>query len=533
MLSRLFRIIEETPMTLGAWVAGFLGIVFIRIFLENFSERRVGALPTSDTETMLHYMLWYLATLTAVMVVVHLCTGRDMARVAKVTLFGFLIVITPPIVDFIVTQGSGTHMAYLFGTPEMLFRNYLTWFFASPASIGATFGIRIELAILTLAMFAYARYVSGSVLRALVTGIVFYTTIFLFGILPNFVGVTSTFGWLLEIQQSLLGSSFFRSDEIFSSLTRTHDMYFNVAMAHICMLVLIPLGVFVLFRIVPEKCKALIKNARPERVLHYLLAVTGGIALAYLEHVGQSIPYGLFDVTTLVLLYLSFFLVWMFAIAVNDIVDKTSDRITNSTRPLITGALSVSEMRIAAGLFLGMALTTGFLAGHVAFLTILVFIAISWIYSVSPFHLKRFVFINSFCIALATLSAVVAGFFTVSTNPSFVAFPVEWAILVLIVFTLIGNVKDIKDVAGDRIAHVYTIPVIFGDARGRTIMWGLVTLALILVPFILEDVRFLIPGIIASVCAYPLLHHNPFREIHSFLLYFAYLFSLVVVLLLS
>jgi 4-hydroxybenzoate polyprenyltransferase len=533
MIARLFRAIEETPMTIGGWFAGFFSIVCIRIFLENFSERRVGALPTSDIETMLHYTLWYLATLTAVMVVVHLCTGKDMIRTATVTLFGFLIVLTPPIIDLIVTHGTGTHMTYLFGTPEMLFKNYLTWFSASPASAGATFGIRIELAIVTIAMFGYARYAGASLVRSVITGLLCYTAIFLFGILPNLVGATGTFGWLLEMQHSLLGSSFFRSDEMFSSLTRAHDMYFNVAMAQVCALIALPLGAFSLFRLAPEKWKAMMKNIRPERVMHYLFAVTGGIVLAYTQGSGRSWPYDLFDVTTLILLYLSFFFVWIFAIAVNDIVDRNADALTNKTRPLITGTLSISEMWTVSGVSLVAALVTGFLTGHVAFLTILVFVSVSWIYSCPPLHLKRFVCINSFCVALATLSAVVAGFYTVSIDQSFAIFPMAAAALILIVFTLIANTKDLKDTEGDRIAGVYTIPVIFGDVRGRTIVWGLVTLALLLVPFILKDVRLLVPGLIASACAYPLIHRNPFRELNLFLLYFAYLFSLAVVLFLN
>lgn len=533
MIHRLFRAIEETPMTVGGWFAGFIGIVFVRIFLENFSGRQFGVLATSDIETILHYTLWYLTGLTAVMTVMHFCIGRDMLRIAKVTLFGALIIITPPVLDLIFTQGAGTHMTYVFGAPEMLLKNYVTWFFASPASTGATFGIRIELAILTLAMFAYARYVGASLLRSLIAGLLFYTTIFLLGILPNFVGMTGNFGWLLEIQHSLLKSSFFRSDQMFSSLTRTHDMYSNVAMAQVCTMIVLPLVAFVLFRIVPEKWKAVMQNARPERVMHYWVAVTVGIVLAYVEGVGRSLPYGLFDVTTLILLYVSFFLVWMFAIAVNDIVDRDSDALTNSTRPLITKALSVSDMRTAAGIFLGGALVTGFLAGHVAFLTILVFVAISWIYSSPPLHLKRFVLINASCVALATLSAVVAGFFTVSTEQSFVYFPMAWAVLIFVIITLIGNVKDIKDVAGDRLAKVYTIPVIFGDKRGRIIVWSLVAFALLLVPFILEDMRLLVPGIIASVCAYSLIRRNPFRELYLFLLYFVYLASLALIVFLS
>lgn len=529
MIARIFRAIEETPMTLGGWFAGFVCIVLTRTFLENFSAQRPGMLVTSDAETIVHYGLWYLLTLLLIIVALHSSIQRPIVLVSKTVLFGSLIMLTPPIMDLLISGGAP--MAYLLGTEAELVRNYLTWFSASPAP-GITLGIRIELAAIVLAAYAYARFAGNSIVRSSIAAVLIYTTLFFCVSLPNFTPITDTIGWLVEADTSLIGTSGFRVDQEFASISRSYDMHFNIAMSQVIYLLLTVIVSFVLFRISPRKWIAIVRNSRPERVLHYSCMLALGIALAYVTGSSMHALVSFFDLSTLIMLFVSFYFAWMFAVSTNDIVDRDADALTNTSRPLITGVLTETDMRTASGIFLGASLTAGFLAGHAALFFVIVFISVYSMYSLSPLRLKRFVGINSFCIALATLSAVSAGFFTVSAAPVS-AFPLPWIALILIVFTLIANIKDLKDTDGDRLAKVYTIPVIFGDARGRTIIWGMVALALLLVPFILTDMRLLVPGIIASACAHPLIHRNPFRELHLFLLYFAYLFSLALVLLFS
>jgi 4-hydroxybenzoate polyprenyltransferase len=524
MFSRICRAIEETKMTIGGWFFAFSCIVLIRTFLENFSAQRSGMLLTSDVHTIVHYGLFYLVTLLLLIAVVHIGTQKSLAMVAKIGLFGFLIVLTPPLTDLAVLGGAP--MAYLSGTVKELLWNYVTVFSMSP-SPGITLGIRLEIVAIAGFTFLYTRYAGMSRMRSMLTALVAYTSLFVCVSVPNLLPVSATWGWLLDAKSSLLGVGAFRSDVSFASVTRAYDMYFNVAMSHVWYLLAVLVVTFFSMRMWPEKLWAVVQNSRPERVLHYFSMLTIGMVLAPAATGSVFATVTLFDATTLVILYLSFYFAWMFAVATNDIVDRNADMLTNKNRPLITGALTESDMRTVAGIFLGAALLGGFLAGHAALMLVMLFVAIYSLYSLPPLHVKRFLGINAFCISLATLTAVSAGFFTVSAAP-LEAFPHEWLALILVVFTLLANVKDLKDTEGDRRAGVYTIPVIFGDAHGRTIVWSLVSIALLLVPYILADARLLIPGILTAACAYPLIHRNPFREIYLFALYFSYLATLAI-----
>ena len=69
MFSKIIAKIEKTEVSLGAWIAGFLGIVFVRFFLENLSNPTPSFPAAPDILTMVHYGLFYLAVLLSITLV--------------------------------------------------------------------------------------------------------------------------------------------------------------------------------------------------------------------------------------------------------------------------------------------------------------------------------------------------------------------------------------------------------------------------------------------------------------------------------
>ena len=103
--------------------------------------------------------------------------------------------------------------------------------------------------------------------------------------------------------------------------------------------------------------------------------------------------------------------------------------------------------------------------------------------------------------------------------------PVSYIALILAGLTLGENVKDIKDIEGDRRAGGYTIPVIFGEKNGKRIVGGMAVAAFLLVPLVLKLEAMLIPSILAGAGVYLLVNRRRYSELPIFLvasLYAAY-----------
>ena len=225
-----------------------------------------------------------------------------------------------------------------------------------------------------------------------------------------------------------------------------------------------------------ELLKQCIKNSRPERALHYFLLIALGLFTAIgLEH-GQPFANWI-DVLAFCLLLTAYFFAWLFAISVNDVVDIDIDRISNKNRPLVTEKISKKEMQGVGTFFLIWSLVGAYLIGPWAFFSIIMFTAAYYIYSAPPLRLKRVPLVGTFLISLACLSAVTAGFYFASGIQLASAFPARLILIVLLGFTLAANIKDIKDVDGDRAEGIATIPTIFKGHTGKAIVGAMLAIA--------------------------------------------------------
>jgi len=531
MLGRIFAGIEKMDITFKGWITALLGIIFVRTFLENFTGQMSGTTMTTDIQTLVHFSLSYTVTILLLIVTLHFFTRKPIPLVGGVVLFGSLVIMLPPIVDFFATKGAGSPLSYLMGTPTELFYNFITFYNASPVP-GVTLGMRVELVIILGLVFSYVRYAFNytkqSFFTALASVFIIYIIIFIMLTFPNYLPGSKDFLWLVAIKESLLGQNFFHPMMKFTNFQQDFNMHFNGVISQAYFLMLVPLTMIIAYRWNRLKFIATIKNSRPERVFHYFLMISVGIFIAY--HEGSPSRYlgTWLDVTTVIILYFSFYCAWMYSVGTNDIADIKTDEISNPNRPLTKKLLSVQDVRMTNSVFLSGAILGGFLAGHYALFSIASFLAAYYIYSCPPLQLKRFAFINSFTVAVASLTAVIAGFFTFNENKLIETFPTAWVVLIIITYTLFANIKDIKDIEGDKLAEVYTLPVIFGARNGKNIIWGLISIGLLCMPFIIHQPIFLIPGIIASVVLYFLVHRNPFREIYIFILYFFYIASFLL-----
>ena len=162
--------------------------------------------------------------------------------------------------------------------------------------------------------------------------------------------------------------------------------------------------------------------------------------------------------------------------AVNDAYDEDIDLINRPQRPIPSGRLDyVKAFKLGGGLLI---LGVGFsfyLMPSLGMIALTV-AALLWMYSL---WLKRTVLLGNFAIAFCGGMAFIYGAAAVE-NPSGGMYPALFAFLVHLGREII---KDVEDVAGDRLCGAMTLPVVMGN---RSALKGavIVLIALIIATFI-------------------------------------------------
>ena len=480
MFTRLLAKLEQTPMTVSGWFAGFAGVVFIRFFLESLSSGSPSGYLSSDLPTLIHYGLFYLAAVLAVVVVARAIAPQLPRTLLRTMVFFVPIMWLAPLIDL---ARGGAPMAYLLVPPHALLHDFLTYF-GPLTTPGVTLGIRIELALLLCGIGAYVYAHTREAVRTVLVVVASYAVLFVLLAFPSFVAALSFPGspvtlslWYLE-RGSLIGHSFLHPAATYD-MQRLFEMLFDALMAQVWYVVAVGLGILWLAQNMRALLASVVSNIRPERLAHFLLftGIGGAIALGR-EGTFSGTLADWFTVATTILVVTG---AWVFAVAVNDLVDEDIDAISNADRPLVTGALSHDAMREVA-VVAGLMTFLGALAlGSYAFFSVVVFTAAYYVYSAPPLRLKRVPMLASALIGLATVACFELGFYLVSADRMLSAFPGRLVLVLFLSVSLIVNVRDLKDIEGDRAAGVHTLATLIGTRAGMG-LGALVCLAFCIVP---------------------------------------------------
>jgi 4-hydroxybenzoate polyprenyltransferase len=266
---------------------------------------------------------------------------------------------------------------------------------------------------------------------------------------------------------------------------------------------------------------AILKNSRLERAGHYVILVLLGVWFAFITGLGHFSSW--VDVLSLFCLLISWYAVWVFSVNLNDCEDLETDKISNKNRPLVQDIVTKEEMSQSALIFLGVSLLGSWSAGYYPFFMNLIFVAASYVYSMKPLRLKLLPIVSTFLMAIASLASVLAGFFFLSRTKIFYIFPPLAMFGILVFYTLLFNVKDLKDVEGDKAEGSYTIPVIFGEKKGQRIVGLMFALSFLLLPLFFSTSSLYIISLPAAIAGYLLITKFPHKEKYFFILYFIWL----------
>ena len=516
------------PISPMSWLAGLLGILFVRFFLEAISNPSPSGYFALDMPTLLHYGLFFLTVALFLMIFLKIFLpflGEHAPKIAMIAMVGIWIA---PLIDLGLNGVGGSPMVYILDSPTGVLKSFFYLFSSSPA-YGTTAGLQIEITIILLAIFSAIYFSTKKFGRAILATLFFYAVLFALCSMPSilaiFAGEAGGPTQVINFLQSSIYSSatldnHLQSGLTFASQSKLLDTGFNFMIARIFFFLSIAFAYLWFWKTNKRLTLATLKNSRPERVGNYIFIIILGILLALKMFPNISLNWN--DYLSLFSLFLSLHFSAMFAICVNDIEDVEIDKITNTSRPLVTNSASVGELRSTSYLFLLASVVAGYLSGLLPFFFILTFTALYYVYSAPPTKFKLIPFFSSFIIGLCFVSTFMAGFYAVYPIKLSSSLPVKLTLGIFVFFFLYSHMRDVKDIEGDRKNGIMTVPVIFG----KKVVGVISSIAFLTVPIFLNIKILWLPATLATILTYYFINKEPYSEKPIFGVYLLFILAI-------
>lgn len=490
LLHRVVSGIENSPITFRLWLAVFSGIIVLRLLVESwltgFKNRSGLFLFYEFTHTFLFFLISYV--LFAILINKFLKV--EIKKAANVLLWGFLIIVTPPIIDFIISKGKGFWSFYKFDSLIGLAKRFFT-FFGDKPEIGITYGVRIEVALAIVFLFVYSLVKSKNIIKSLSLSFFSYLIFFVLGTFPSYatILIKGFIRGFLDITDIDIVQMFLTPARIFSRDIPDMVSSLNIKMSLVYSLVIIGIILIGLFFYQKEKFLAFVKNARyPQLIYHGGLLIVG-MGLAYI-FTGAPVEITFFNVISLLVLLSSVFLAWLTSVISNDIYDLESDKLTpNKNRPLIKNIFSLEEYKTLGWILFSASILFSSIVNFKIALLLIVYQAIAWLYSCPPLRLKKFAFVSTFVSSIASLMILFSGFILISPEQNISGLPFSLIVLLVIGYTVALPIKDFKDIEGDKKNGIYTVPVLFGEYWGKIVVGAGLFLSFVLSVVIFNEFR--------------------------------------------
>jgi len=478
-VGKIFERIESDNSRLRYWLLAFFAIIFIRNFLEGVMEADHSLV--SGNFFFIEFPISYFVLFLTLLIILQFITREKSATISKVLVVLFSLLLVVPVIDFIATSGEGYQLRYLRGDSTYLFGNLATNF-----SQGGSIGQRIEITAFGLLLLAYIFKKTKSFLKTLAAGAVSYVALVTWAALPSLLYMLSNLFFIDPIGASVYGSS-----STFAA--KVLDAYITQELVTLLAILIMIVELAVLLAISDKRRFDFFKKlVRPLRLMHYIMLASFGLFLGF--YTAGGLGFELHDYLFSLGFLLSVTLMYQSACIVNDIFDRDL-----YARVKIKRAESHSQELKYLAIFLAiLSLLLTYPLGYGVFVFMVTFASLAFIYSAPPLRLKRYPIVASLSLAVSALMVVMAGFAVFAQDAVVEFFPVEIAVVILVVYTLGTNYKDLKDVELDRKSGVYTIPVLLGEAMGKVVISALLVFAFLLVPLMLGISDLWPPSIVAA-----------------------------------
>ncbi len=493
---RIITKLETNEVPFFYFILTFFFVITLRNFLEMFSDK----CPILF-EFFFHYYIGWTTLALALIILFRLVIKEDIKKISQIVLSCFSIIILAPILDLILSLGKGYNIAYML--PELhgsLLSRFATFFGSlnETAQMGATPGIRIEIALILLACFIYFFIKKRDVLKSLIATFLTYSVIFFWFAMPY-----SVKGFL----------------NIFNIEYKGPD----TVLTNFLLLLIFIFSVWIFYLYNKKYFVSVLKDIRIFRLLHFELMFILGIALAKVYSSG-SIELNSSTLFQIPFIIIAILFAWLFSVFTNNLTDHNIDKISNKDRPTVSNAIPFKDYKQLSWIFLVLAVLYSLNVNFKTLFLIVLFIGNYFLYSMPPLRLKRVPFFSKIFVSLNSLILVIIGYFFIAGNLNI---PGNIIAFFLIGFTAALNFIDIKDYYGDKQESIKTLPVILGLKRSK-ILIGLFFLILYpCVYFLLKEVYLLIPLTIFGIIQFLFITKRNYSEKPIFIVYLISVFALM------
>lgn len=528
MFRELIKKLSAYHITFETWILSVSGIICIRIFLEQYSNNIAKHFVLIDLSTIVQYGVSFLTILLSCIAIIMFFTKRPLGEIFSLTLFVFPIILTPPIFDLLLSHGKGYGIHYIFLPLKDLTYAFLTDFW-STTDHGMTSGIRIEILFLITSSFALIYTYTKNILRSLMGSFFIYLSIFVLVSVPSFLGILQNDSIPHFIEQSILRSNIINNSTFSQQLGfgRLLDIGFNSLMTQVNLMVALAMTIVMCVLGYKEKFKIILRNSRPERILHYSLLIVMGVILGG----GKSFFYSWVNILSLCMTIIAFTAAWLAAVCINDIHDREIDLISNKNRPIPSGLFTDNEFRSLARIFLLFSLVSAYVSSLYGLFFVILFSFVYYLYSTEPLKFKRHFISGAMVIGIASVSCILSGFFLSQNSRELFSFPPLAVLTLVLLFGFSSMVKDLKDYEGDLSNGIKTLPVIIGLKSSKILIASIISLSMIGISLYLRDWVIIVASIITSIFVWAVLLAKNYKEKRFFIVYLGYLVVCAAVLL--
>lgn len=520
MLSKFIQKLENLNISFGAYLATLFSIIIIRLGLESLSSNDAKVISFS---TFPHFFLFFISLLLTLIFIIRLFTRENIIKISKIALLGQLTLWAAPIFDLFLSRAKTFFsMGYIFDSPKNFLTRYLH-FFGGTNEIGITYGMKLQVILACVFIAIYIFIKTKSFIKTLFAPILTYTAIFIYGALPSLLTalqlkkINFEFGDIL--QTLFLPKSIFNIS--FSDPARLFDFEMGLTLFF---LIVLQLSLWYLIYSFKKFKAIILYNIRYLRFFLQIFTLFGGLWLGF-KILESKWDLSIFGFLTLFALFIIVLFIWLFSVGINDIYDLEIDKISpaNKIRILPQNIMDISEYQNLNFSFLFLANLGAFILGPAFFSLSLILSALVYIYSAPPLRLRTFVFLAHFIIALCALCGVFLGFLIFAKDQTLISFPLKFALLILLFFTLATHIKDIKDLQGDKENGVITLPTLFGEQKGKLYCGILVFLSFLFFGIFLKNGILMWLSLAFGLIGFFLTYDKKSKEYIVFGLYSIYL----------
>ncbi len=467
MLQKVIEKLENYPLTFLHFLLGFSAMIVFRMLGENILGNLTGKSLDFFIGSTLAAYLFFLFSYLVILIYLAWWIKEPVRKPANILLWGFWLAVFPPFLDKILCGAERCWSFYAFDSLAGLGKRFLTFFGDNPM-VGITYGVRIEVALAVIFLTLYIFLKTKKPLKAFLGGLISYAILFVLGSFPSWLTffVLAPSKSIFQIGEIDIAGIFLSPVRYFSVSSGDIMNALNVKMNLVYAFLLTGAAIFFFWKNYREKFWPVAKNIRWIQIMIHAGIVLFGVGLGAF-YFPKNVTLNVFSFLALANLILAAVFSWIASVFLNDQTDSEIDKISNTSRPLVSGKAVPSEYTQLFWASFWLSLLLALSVGVKFFLLAFSYHAISWIYSGWPFRLKSLPIVATFLSALALVLLFFSGFILLSDNQDISVLPSAVIWLLILAFTVSLPVKDLKDVEGDRKSGIYTIPVLLGETWAR------------------------------------------------------------------